>query len=203
MPAPTPTPTPVNLPSNASVSGMSGQNQTLNLDCESRSAVDWAKHFGINIAEIDFLNRLPISDDPEVGFVGDPDGVWGYMPPNDYGVHAPPVAALLRNYGLTANSFRSLQWDDLRAEIASGNPVIVWIIGGANYNLVNGVPHIYTSASTGDTTIVAPWEHTVIVVGYSPTDVTILNGSQFRSIPLNQFLDSWSVLDFMAVLPRP
>ncbi len=203
IPAPTPTPTPVNLPSSASVSGMSGQNQQLNLDCESRSAVDWAGHFGKNIDEINFLNQLPISDDPEVGFVGNPDGIWGYMPPNDYGVHAAPVASLLRDYGLTAYSFKSLHWNDLRAEIASGNPVIVWIIGGANYNLINGTPHLYTAASTGNITTVAPYEHTVILVGYSPTDVTILNGSQFRSVPLNQFLDSWSVLDFMAVLPRP
>ena len=203
MPAPTPTPTPVNLPASASVSGMWGQNQQLNLDCESRSAVDWARHFGINIGEIDFLNHLPTSDDPEVGFVGNPDGIWGYMPPNDYGVHAAPIASLLNDYGLTAISVKSLQWNDLRAEIASGNPVIVWIIGGSNYNLVNGTPHIYTAASTGNTTIVAPYEHTVIVVGYSPSEVTILNGSQFRNIQLDQFLDSWSVLDFMAVLARP
>lgn len=203
MPAPTPTPTPVSLPSSAYINGMSGQDQQLELDCESRSAVDWAKHFGFNIGEIDFLNHLPNSDDPELGFVGNPDGTWGNIPPNDYGVHAPPVASLLRNYGLTANSFRSLQWNDLRAEIASGNPVIVWIIGGASFSLVNGTPHYYTAASTGNTTIVAPWQHTVILVGYTSDSVTVLNGSRFITISLPQFLDSWSVLDFMAVLARP
>jgi subtilisin-like proprotein convertase family protein/uncharacterized protein YvpB len=203
MPAPSPTPTPVSLPSESYINGMSGQDQQFELDCESRSAVDWAKHFGFNIGEIDFLNHLPHSDDPEVGFVGDPDGTWGNIPPSDYGVHAPPVATQLRDYGLTANSFHSLKWDDLRAEIASGNPVIVWIIGGANYSLVNGTPHYYTAASTGDTTIVAPWEHTVILVGYTTNSVNVLNGSRLLSFPLTQFLDSWSVLDFMAVLARP
>ncbi|MFZ2098682.1 MAG: C39 family peptidase [Anaerolineales bacterium] len=203
MLVPTPTPTYVSLPSSASVSGMSGQDQLLNLDCESRSAVDWAKHYGFNLDEINFLNHLPRSDDPEVGFVGNPDGVWGNIPPNDYGVHAPPVGSLLRDYGLTADSFRSLQWDDLRAEIASGNPAIVWIIGGANYSLVNGTPHLFTAASTGDTTVVAPWEHTVILVGYTSSNVTVLNGSRFVAIQLDQFLDSWSALDFMAVLARP
>jgi subtilisin-like proprotein convertase family protein/uncharacterized protein YvpB len=203
MPAPTPTPTPINLPSEAYINGMSGQDQQLELDCESRSAVDWAKHFGFNLDEIDFLNHLPGSDDPEVGFVGNPDGTEGNMPPNDYGVHAPPVASLLRNYGLTANSFRSLQWNDLRAEIASGNPAIVWIIGGTSYSLVNGTPHYYTAASTGDTTIVAPWEHTVILVGYTSDTVTVLNGSRFITLSIGQFLDSWSVLDFMAVLNHP
>jgi subtilisin-like proprotein convertase family protein/uncharacterized protein YvpB len=203
MPAPTPTPTPVSLPSSAYVNGMSGQNQQLNLDCESRSAVDWANHFALHIGELEFLNHLPESDDPEAGFVGDPDGTWGLIPPNDYGVHAAPIADLLRDYGAVASSYHSLQWDDLRAEIASGNPVIVWIIGGYSYNLVNGNPHFYTAASTGDTTIVAPWEHTVILVGYTPNSVTILNGSRFVDVPLNQFLDSWSALQFMAVLARP
>jgi hypothetical protein len=91
----------------------------------------------------------------------------------------------------------------LRAEIASGQPVIVWIIGGPSRSLVNGLPHFYTAASNGNTTIVAPYEHTVILVGYTPTNVTVLNGSQFVDVPLTQFLDSWSVLRFMAVLARP
>jgi subtilisin-like proprotein convertase family protein/uncharacterized protein YvpB len=203
MPVPSPTPTPFSFPSSAYVYGMSGQDQQLNLDCESRSAVDWAKHFGFNIDEFDFLYNLPISDDPEAGFVGNPDGYWGYIPPNDYGVHALPVSMLLQEYGVTASSYHSLRWDDLRAEIAAGNPAIVWIIGGSSYSLANGIPHLYTAVSTGDTTVVAPYEHTVIIVGYSPTTVTILNGSRFIEVSIDQFLDSWSVLQFMAVLGRP
>ncbi len=200
---PTPPPPPVNLPSSASVDGMWGEDQQLTLDCESRAAVDWARHFGFDLDEIGFLNHLPRSDDPEIGFVGDPYGKWGSIPPNDYGVHAPPVAALLRDYGLTARAYHSLKWDDLRAEIAAGNPAIVWIIGDSYKNLVNGLPFFYTAASTGNTSVVAPHEHAVILVGYSASEVTILNGSRFMTVPLNQFLDSWSALDFMAVLARP
>ena len=203
MPSPTPTPTPANLPSSAYVFGMSGQDQQLPLDCESRSAVDWAKHYGFTIDEFQFLYALPVSDDPEAGFVGNPDGVWGNIPPNDYGVHALPISLQLQEYGVPATSYRSFRWDDLRAEIASGNPAIVWIIGGSSYSLVNGIPYFYTASSTGNTTIVAPYEHTVILVGYSPTDVTVLNGSRLIDVPLDQFLDSWSVLQFQAVLARP
>jgi subtilisin-like proprotein convertase family protein/uncharacterized protein YvpB len=203
MPTPTPTPTPVTLPSSAYISGMSGQDQLFKLDCESRSAVDWSKYFGFTIDEVDFLNHLPLSDDPEVGFVGNPNGNWGNIPPNDYGVHPPPVAALLRGYGLTAKSFKSLSWDDLRAEIASGHPVILWIIGDDARNLVNGTPHFYTASSTGNTIVVAPYEHTVILLGYTPSNVTVINGARIMDVPLIQFLDSWSVLDFMAVLARP
>ncbi len=200
MPSPTPAPTPVSLPASAYVGGMSGQDQAFKLDCESRSAVDWAKHFGFSINELDFLYHLQTSDDPETGFVGDPNSTWGNIPPSDYGVHAPPVAKLLQEYGLTAASFKSLSWDDLRGEIAAGHPAIVWIIGDEFRNIVNGTPHYYIPGSTSDLTIVAPHEHTVILVGYSPSNVTVLNGARFFDIPIDQFLDSWSVLDFMAVL---
>jgi subtilisin-like proprotein convertase family protein/uncharacterized protein YvpB len=204
LPSPTPTPDPVEIPSSAYISGMTGQGQYFNLDCESRSAVDWAKHFGNFIDELEFYYHLPQSnDDPEAGFVGAPNGPWGFIPPDDYGVHAKPIADLLRDYGLTASAYKSLTWDDIRTEIAQGNPVIVWIIGDYSLNLVNGIPHLYIPSSTNNPTIVAPYEHTVIVVGYSPDSVTILNGSHFLEIPLDQFLDSWSVLDFMAVLARP
>jgi subtilisin-like proprotein convertase family protein/uncharacterized protein YvpB len=202
MPAPTPSPTLVNLPESAYVAGMTGQDQALTLDCESRSAVDWAKHFGFNIDEFDFLNHLPYSADPETGFVGNPIGNWGNIPPNDYGVYAPPVANLLREYGLTASSFKSLSWDDLRAEIAAGNPAIVWIIGDNFRNLINGTPHYYIASSTSNLTVVAPNEHTVVLVGYSPTSVKVLNGKTFFDVSIDQFLDSWSVLDFMAILTR-
>jgi subtilisin-like proprotein convertase family protein/uncharacterized protein YvpB len=202
IPAPTSTPNPIILPPTAYVGGMSGQDQALNLDCESRSAVDWAKHFGFNIDEFDFQSHLPGSDDPEAGFVGNPDGNWGNIPPADYGVHAPSVANILSEYGLTASSIKSLSWDDLRSEIAAGNPVIVWIIGDAFRNIVNGTPHYYTADSTGNLSIVAPNEHTVILVGYDSSYVKVLNGARFFDIQIDQFLDSWSVLDFMAVLTR-
>jgi subtilisin-like proprotein convertase family protein/uncharacterized protein YvpB len=202
LPPPTPTSTPVNLPSNAFVFGMSGRDQQLSLDCEARAAVDWASHYGKSIGELQFQYNLPTSYDPEIGFVGNPNGIWGNIPPSDYGVHAPPVASLLNTYGLLGSSYKSLSWDDLRAEIASGNPVVVWIIGDNYRNIVNGTPHYYTAPSTGDTTVVAPFEHAVILVGYDSSKVTLLNGSHFMDVSLDRFQDSWSALDFMAVLAR-
>jgi len=70
-----------------------GHGQSLPLSCESRSAADWASYFGVAIDELEFLGRLPISDNPEIGFVGDVNGNWGKIPPDSYGVHAGPVAA--------------------------------------------------------------------------------------------------------------
>jgi subtilisin-like proprotein convertase family protein len=202
LPSPTPTPQPV-LPASASISGMSGANQQLPLDCESRSAVDWAAHYGVTIDELDFYYNLPHSDDPDAGFVGDVMGVWGQIPPNDYGVHAIPIATLLNEYGLPAYPRRALDWDVVRDEIAHGDPVIAWIIGGSNHSLVNGIPRYYTANSTGHHSVVAGYEHTVIVTGYTETQVTVLNGAYFVTLSLDQFLDSWSALWNMAVLANP
>ena len=131
------------------------------------------------------------------------NGTWGYIPPDDYGVHAIPIAALLNEYGVPAVAKRALDWDSLRAEIANGDPVIVWIVGGYNYTLANGIPIYYTAASNGHYSVVAAYEHTVIVTGYTADTVTVLNGAYFVTMSLDQFLDSWSALWNMAVVANP
>jgi subtilisin-like proprotein convertase family protein len=194
------------LPKQAQVQGLSGRSQSLPLSCESRSAVDWAAFFGFQINEVDFHYNLPESDNPDIGFVGNVYGTWGQVPPNPYGVHAEPVAALLRDYGLSAYAQRPLSWDGLRAEIAAGRPVIVWIVGapsGFGYEyVVNGIP-LYYPPQEGNLTVVAPYEHTVIVSGYTEDTVTYLNGGNFYTRNINRFLDSWSVLRNMAITTQP
>jgi uncharacterized protein YvpB len=190
---------PANLPSSAQINNISGKDQALPLDCESRSAVDWANYFGTQINEIEFFNRLPESDDPDTGFVGDVYGDWGQIPPNDYGVHAEPVAKLLKKYGVEAYARRPLSWDQLRAEIAAKRPVMVWVIGSASMN----EKPIYYTASNQHRSIVAHYEHTVIVVGYSSSSVTILDGDTRINRALGQFLSSWSALDNMAITAIP
>jgi uncharacterized protein YvpB len=191
---PTLTSTPT-LPVGARILNISGRRQALSLSCEARSAADWAAYFGIGIDEKEFLSRLPMSDDPEVGFVGDPNGDWGYIPPSPYGVYAGPVASLLQTYGAKAQAVRGLSWDDLRKEIISNRPVIVWIVG----HVAEGTPMLYT-AQDGHTTTVAYYEHTVIVTGYSETRVYVLDGENTYSRPQDVFMGSWSVLGNMAIL---
>jgi uncharacterized protein YvpB len=195
---PTPPPTVPPVPSQASISGVTGQVQALPLDCESRSAVDWANFFGVGISELKFFDNLPESDNPDEGFVGDVYGAWGQIPPAPYGVHAEPVAELLREYGLNAYAHRPLSWEGLKAEIAEGRPVFVWVVG----NAVHGVPTYYRSSDDA-LTVVARYEHTVIVTGYSSNSVTYLNGSTLYTVDRNQFLESWSVLRNMAITARP
>jgi uncharacterized protein YvpB len=193
-PAFTPTPEPTGT-AQAVLLDVIGHRQSLPLSCESRSAADWAGYFGVTIDELEFFGRLPISDNPDVGFAGDVNGKWGNIPPDSYGVHAGPVATLLRDYGLSAEARRDLTWDDLRAELDAGRPAIVWVTGHVSAG--KAVEYV---AADGQTVVVAPFEHTVIVVGYTKDSVSILDGSKIYSRSFERFLDSWSVLGNMAII---
>ena len=204
----TPPPPPKELPRSAYVSGVTTYPQNMPLDCESRVAVDWASFYGRSIGEYNFFYNLPHSDNPDVGFVGNVWGSWGQIPPKDYGVHAEPVAALLRNYGVSAYAHHNLSFDDLKAEIASGHPVFVWIVG-STVDYYKGVidqsyPAFYL-ANDGRHSLVTPYEHVVIVVGYNEdTDmVTIKNEGMTYTRSFEKFLRSWSHMGNMAILSHP
>jgi LysM repeat protein len=185
------------LPDSAYVSGLSGHPQSYAISCESRSAADWAAFWGVSIGETEFLRALPSSDDPEVGFVGNPNDPWGRIPPLGYGVHAEPVAETLRDFGLKAEAHKDLGWDDLRGEISAGRPVIVWVIGG----MWAGTAVDY-EAQDGKTVRVAAFEHTMILTGFSSSSVQVVDAytGQYQYYLLSAFLKSWAVLGNMAVL---
>jgi uncharacterized protein YvpB len=191
-------------PESALIQGVNGHAQSYTLSCEARSAVDWAAFWGVSIREKKFLNRLPRSDNPETGFVGSPNDFWGNIPPAGYGVHAAPVAALLREYGLQAEARRGMTWDELRAEIAAGRPVIAWVIG----QIWSGTPQKYTPPN-GQTVTVARYEHTVIVIGYTKNQVKLVDAysGQTQTHSRRAFLASWATLGNMAisgqVAPQP
>lgn len=194
-PTMTPTSTPgTPLPERIYIEGVIGRSQALPLSCESRSAADWAGFFGIPIDELDFQSRLPSSDNPMIGFVGNPNDLPGRLPPRSYGVYSPPVAELLRAYGLNAHAHLGMTWVQAQGEVAAGRPVIAWVIGDVQY----GNPRSYT-ASDGQMVTVAYFEHTVILIGYTHDTVTVVDGGLEYSPPLARFLASWAVLGNMAV----
>jgi uncharacterized protein YvpB len=191
-PTPTMTPTPLKI---ASIAGIIGRWAAFSLDCEARSAVDWAAYFGIDINEETFFNALPVSDDPDQGFVGDVHAPWGQTPPNAYGVHAGPVAKVLRSFGVNAQAREGMTFDELRAEISAGRPVIVWVVGRVG----RGTPVPYISVE-GQETTVTRFEHTVILIGYTQTEVTVLDGSWVYSRQIQDFKSSWGVLGNMSIV---
>jgi LysM repeat protein/uncharacterized protein YvpB len=185
------------LPKEAYISGVIGHRQTYALSCESRSAADLAAFYDIPINEVEFFNRLPKSDNPNLGFVGSVHGTWGYIPPNPYGIHAKPVARLLRDYGLEARPKVGMSWKALRSEIAAGRPVIVWVIG----QVWSGTKQFYTTKD-GERVLVAAYEHTMILIGYDQNNVHLIDsGTGYRlTHPISNFRDSWDVLNNMAVV---
>ncbi|MEX1247874.1 MAG: LysM peptidoglycan-binding domain-containing protein [Anaerolineales bacterium] len=185
------------IPDQAYISGVAGHAQAYSLSCEARSAADWAAYWGVYIDETEFLNRLPRSDNPNEGFVGNPDDPWGYIPPSSYGVHADPVANLLRAYGLDAHADVGVSWDEVRAEVASGRPVIVWVIG----SIWSGTPKEYET-NDGRTVTVANNEHTMILIGYDESRIHLVDALTGYTVthPLENFLTSWAVLGNMAIV---
>jgi uncharacterized protein YvpB len=185
-------------PASAQVPGFTGHPQILSLSCESRSAVDWAAFFGVHIGELAFFKALPVSSDPDIGFVGDVRGVWGQVPPNAYGVHAGPLARLLQQYGLPAGYHLYTPWRTVQQEIASGRPVIVWVTG----HVVPGQGQLYL-APDGHRTVVARFEHTVMLIGYTSDSVTIEDEGDVYTRSLKVFMESWQPLRNMAITAQP
>lgn len=185
------------LPDYAFINSFVGHGQTYPLSCESRSAADLAAYWGISVSEVTFFNNLPVSDNPEVGFVGSVYGAWGQIPPNPYGVHAKPVAKLLRQYGLDATAKMGMSLNALKTEIANGRPVIVWMIG----RVWSGTPVAYT-ATDGSTVTVAKYEHTMVAYGYDQNNIYLVDaGSGDRQgYSIANFKTSWAVLGNMAVI---
>ena len=197
-PSSTPTPAPTEvppLPESYYIEDIYGYRQWFSLSCEARAAVDWAAYFGVTIYEYNFQNELPLSDNPDFGFVGTVDGPWGQVPPYAYGVHAEPVAALLGSYGLNAAAYKKYTIEQVREQLAAGKPVIAWVIG----NVEGGVPYIYTD-STGNEVQVGAYEHVVILTGYGKDSIRYLNNSRFYDVPVDVFDNSWSVLDRMVIV---
>jgi uncharacterized protein YvpB len=183
------------LPETHYIYGITGHKQYFKLGCEAAATRDWAWYFGVDINEFEFQNKLPLSDNPEVGFVGSVNSKWGQAPPYAYGVHAGPVAQLLQDYGMPATAIKDFSLTLLKQQIAADRPVVVWVIG----NVVGGVPYEYT-AKDGQKVIVAAYEHVVIVTGYNKTHIRYLNNEKIFEAPTEVFLNSWKVLGNMALI---
>jgi uncharacterized protein YvpB len=195
-PTVTPTKTRAPLPSSAMINGVVSHPMISGLDCEARAAVDWAAFFGTTIDEKDFLNKMPKSDNPEKGFVGNWWDVAGGIPPYSYGIHAKPLAAELRNeYKVVARARKDMPLDDILYEVAAGRPVIVYVVGPVQAAKI-GVEY---TAPDGEKMMVAAYEHTVILIGYDENTLTFVDGGYTYTRPKADFLVSWAQLSNMAV----
>jgi uncharacterized protein YvpB len=192
-----PTPTQYIVPDEYYIKGFKGHSQYYSLGCEASAAVDLAEFYGVSIYQFDFQFGLPMSDNPDLGFVGDVNGPWGQIPPYAYGVHAGPVADLLNEFGLPVEGGKGYTLEQIRSKLAQNKPVIVWVIGRMEYSK----PVEYTDKE-GNTTTVARYEHVVILTGYNKDTVRFVSNGYWYDIENETFLTSWGVLGNMAVMPK-
>ncbi|MDY7076082.1 MAG: C39 family peptidase [Chloroflexota bacterium] len=193
------------LPPSAFVEGLVGHPQEHNLSCESRSATDLAAFWGVTFAEDRFFRRLPKSDNPYRGFLGDVDLPAGSMPPVGYGVYVGPIAANLRSWGLYAQARQGWSLDGLKAELVAGRPVIIW----ATYDMQLPGAQTWVS-SDGLTSVVVKWQHTFIAVGYDEGGIYLVDAYDgvTKHFSYEAFVPAWDQLGRMAVtseqlLPQP
>jgi uncharacterized protein YvpB len=180
---------------------LTGKPQRHALSCEARAACDLLAAHGMKVAEDEFLRRLPRSDDPEEGFVGDVDGPVGGLPPDSYGVHAPPVAATLRTFGLAAKAERGRDLAWLKAEAAAGRPVVVWIPAGCRRT-----QPVSKTSRRGTSFVAVPFEHAVLVIGERPGRVVWLDPASGETHDATDatFDAAWALFDRAAVsAPMP
>ena len=183
------------LPESHYIWNILGHRQFFPIGCEASAADDWAKYFGVEVNEFAFQVRLPISDNPDLGFVGDVNGPWGQVPPYAYGVHAGPVAGVLNeHYGMNAVGVKGFTTQELKEQIAADKPVIAWVVANCTWS----EPYEYTDKA-GNKVITAPYEHVVIVTGYDETSFRYMNNGKFYDIPTEYFERTWSVLGNMVV----
>ena len=183
-------------PPSASISGVVGYPQEHNLSCESRSATDLAAFWNVTFSEDEFFRRLPKSDNPYRGFLGDVDQPAGTMPPQGYGVYAGPIAATLRTFGLDAQAHYDYALAALQAEIAAGRPVVIW----STYDMQ--MPGIQEWTSTdGQTSVVVRWQHTFIATGYDEGGIYLIDAydAQTKYFTYEAFQTAWAQLGNQAV----
>ena len=184
------------LPPSVLLEGLIGHPQEHNLSCESRSATDLAAFWNIVFTEDEFFHRLPKSDNPHRGFLGDVDFPAGSMPPTGYGVYVEPIAATLRSFGLNAKARHNWSIDNLKEELTGGRPVLIW----ATYDMKQPGVETWIS-SDGASSVVVRWQHTFVTVGYDEGGLYLVDAydGMTKYFSYEAFIPAWEQLGSMAV----
>lgn len=166
-------------------------HQQHSLSCESAAAFVASTMVGVRLDEDAILAALPRDANPNLGFRGNVDGPTGGL--DDYGVYAAPIVAAVSNlggpYGL---SVRQISGEgELRAEIARGHPVEVWITANLRPGVRQQQPGYYLVRG----------EHAVTVIGIDQTQIIVsdVGSGQPRIWPMSQFLNSWKLFDYEGI----
>jgi uncharacterized protein YvpB len=154
-------------------------------------------YWGPLVSQSVFLDEVPTSPDPHIGFRGDINGPFGGT--TDYGVYAEPLATVLENHGYTATVFYE-DLDRLKANIAAGNPAVVWLTVGKDE-----VRHGFYQEYDGQRFKLVPGEHAVVAYGYDDSGIYLMDVSDgdFYHTDWSSFLRRWGYFDDMTLIIQP
>lgn len=93
--------------------------------CEMTATTMMLQYAGVNIDKLQFAAAVPRTDDPNTGFVGNPESDVGV------GLYVYPQGLLgtVRRYLPTAVNLSGSSLTQLKAQLASRKPVVVWVTG--------------------------------------------------------------------------
>ena len=180
----------------ASITGMPVVQQTHHLSCEYAATAAVTRFWGRPLTEADFIREIPRDPNPHVGFRGDIDAAWGGT--DNYGIYAEPLVPVLERHGFRAVALYTGP-DRLKAEVAAGHPVVVWITGRP------GLWPRITESAAGRSFSLTPYEHALVVYGYTPDQVQVMDvgAGELAVFSWPDFLDRWSYFDAMALVVTP
>lgn len=185
------------LPGKVIIKGFPSLQQSYSLSCEYAAASAVTLYWGNQVYENVFVSQVPASLNPHLGFRGNINGSFGGV--NDYGVYAEALVPVLEAKGYDATVFYG-GVSRLKANIAAGNPVVVWITAG-KYTKRTPVVRSYKGQSF---TLVAG-EHAVVIYGYDSGGVYIMDvaSGSYAYTAWDSFVTRWSYFDQMALVITP
>jgi LysM repeat protein len=169
--------------------------QERNLSCEYAAVYIATSSFGNGIPEDVFIDQIPESANPHLGYRGNIDGPWGGY--DDYGIYPEPLVPILNNWGFTGDVFYS-EGDPsmLINHIDQGHPVLVWLAFQGDTGKVYKDDGRYT---------VFAGDHVVVVYGYDDDGVYLSDPAvgRYRFFDWDTFLSMWGTMDGMALAVYP
>ncbi len=188
--------------------------QLWNSSCEIAAATVALGMIGVQVSEADLIVRLPMDErlpdvrgsavlrwgDPNQAFVGSLDGdlPWNpgvAAPGYSYGVYAGPLSKAVSAFDPEVTGAAGITPDRLKAALAAGRPVVVWLPDQARYRQLPDALRGGTWQAWDGTPVHFNFrEHTQVLVGYGPDGYRIANvGYQLTDVP---FINTWRDADF-------
>jgi uncharacterized protein YvpB len=174
--------------------GMPAGQEQWPLMSELAAASVATAYWGAPVTSEEILEALETSENPHLGFRGDPYGMFGGT--DDYGVYNEPLAEALSSLGFSTDAFYA-DGDPaaLTSRIDSGMPVIVWVT-----HELSEQERTVVEDELGRYSLI-PGQHAVVVYGYDADTVRVIDVAtgEPAAWEWDPFLASWALFDGMGL----